>query len=437
MFAGEGLRSLHAMLSEPFSFVIALLVQLGVSDRLVEPLATLTLLAITLALAWLVNFVTKRIIVAWVKRLADRSRTHWDNALVDARVPDRLAHLAPALLVYVAAPLVFPHQDFAASLVRRVAMAFVIVTVALAVNGALKAVIVVYRTYDRSKRAPISTYVQVAQIVLVVVASVLIVSLLLDRSPWALLSGIGALTAVIMLVFKDSILGFVASVQLTTNDMVRRGDWIEVPRYGADGDVVEVSLHTVKVQNWDKTISTIPTYQLMQDTFKNWRGMSESGGRRIKRALYIDMNSVGFCDEEMLRRFEKIELLKDYLRDKRDEVAATNESRGGDDLPTNLRRLTNVGTFRAYIAAYLRAHPKIHNELTFLVRQLQSTDRGLPIEVYVFSNDQNWARYEDIQSDLFDHFLAVLPEFGLRVFQLPAGADLPRAIESVTRLPES
>jgi miniconductance mechanosensitive channel len=269
--------------------------------------------------------------------------------------------------------------------------------------------------------------------VLAVLTVVLIISRLLDKSPWALLSGIGALTAVIMLVFKDSILGFVASVQLTTNDMVRRGDWIEMPKYGADGDVIEVSLNTVKVQNWDKTISTIPTYQLMQDTFKNWRGMSESGGRRIKRALYIDMNSIAFCDEEMLRRFEKIELLKDYLHEKRHEVAATNEGIGDPDMPTNLRRLTNVGTFRAYVVAYLRAHPKIHKDMTFLVRQLPPNDTGLPIEIYVFSNDQDWARYEAIQADLFDHFLAVLPEFGLRVFQLPSGADFAHAIENRAR----
>lgn len=425
------------MLSEPLSFLTQKLLRLGLSDQVADLLATLALLAIVLGAAWVVDFVTKRSLLTWIKRLADRSRTHWDNAMVDARVPDRLAHLVPALMIYAAAPFVFPDREFLASLVQRVAMAFAVVTVALAVNGALNAVIDVYRTYDRSKRAPITTYIQVAQIVLVVVAAVLVVSLLLDKSPWALLSGVGALTAVIMLVFKDSILGFVSSVQLTTNDMVRRGDWIEMPQYGADGDVIDVSLNTVKVRNWDKTISTIPTYQLMQDSFKNWRGMSESGGRRIKRALYIDMNSIGFCDEGMLRRFEKIDLLKDYLREKREEVAATNEGRGDAEADVNLRRLTNVGTFRAYLVAYLRQHPKIHEDMTFMVRQLQPTDRGLPIEVYAFSSDQNWVRYEGIQSDLFDHFLAVLPEFGLRVFQLPAGADLPSAIDRAAGHPES
>jgi len=418
------------MKSDLLPLLTEYLIQLGVGERLAQPLGIATLLVAALLLAWIVDLATHRILLTWVKRIAARTRTEWDNAMVEARVPDRLAHIAPALVIYAAAPFVFPEQDLISTMIQRVAMAFVILAAALAINGALDAVVTVYRNYDRTGRAPIKTYVQVAQIVLVLITAVLIISRFLDKSPWALLSGIGALTAVVMLVFKDSILGFVASVQLTSNDMVRRGDWIEMPKYGADGDVIDVSLHTVKVQNWDKTISTIPTYQLMQDSFKNWRGMSESGGRRIKRALYIDMNSIRFCDEEMLRRFEKIALLKDYLREKRQEVDATNQEKGDDDAPTNLRRLTNVGTFRAYILAYLRAHPKIHKDMTFLVRQLPPTDAGLPIEIYVFSNDQDWARYEGIQADLFDHFLAVLPDFELRVFQLPAGADLARAIES-------
>lgn len=418
------------MLSDPLLQLTEYFQTLGAAERFAEPLAIAVLFAAALVLAWIVDLITRRIFLAWFKRFAAQSKTPWDNAMVAHRVPDRLAHLAPILVIYAAVPFVFPKQDTLASIIQRLAMVLVIVTVTLAINGALNAAVNVYRTYEGSQRAPIKTYVQVAQIALIVVAVVLIVSRVIDRSPWALLSGIGALTAVIMLVFKDSILGFVASVQLTTNDMVRRGDWIEMPKYGADGDVLDVSLNTVKVQNWDKTISTIPTYQLMQDSFKNWRGMSDSGGRRIKRALHIDMNSIRFCDDEMLRRFEKIDLLRDYLRDKRTEVEATNQAKVDDDMPTNLRRLTNVGTFRAYVVAYLKSHPKIHKNMTFLVRQLPPSDRGLPIEIYVFSNDQNWARYEGIQADLFDHFLAVLPEFGLRVFQLPAGADFAQVVAS-------
>ncbi|MGB5812018.1 MAG: mechanosensitive ion channel family protein [Polyangiales bacterium] len=409
---------------DPLLYSTEVLNRLGLADRIAEPLAVFVLFAIALLAAWLVDLATRLVLVRWVKRFASRSRAQWDNAMVAARVPDRLGHIAPILVIYAAVPFVFPKQDLIASIIQRLAMVLIILIVASAISGALNAAVIVYRTHEDSRRAPIKTYVQVAQIVLAVVTVVLVVARLIDRSPWALLSGLGALTAVIMLVFKDSILGFVASVQLSTNDMVRRGDWIEMPKYGADGDVLEVTLNTVKVQNWDKTISTIPTYQLMQDSFKNWRGMSESGGRRIKRALYIDMNSIQFCDEAMLRRFEKIELLKGYLHEKRAEVAETNQSRGVDDLPTNYRRLTNVGTFRAYVVAYLEADPRIHKDMTFLVRQLQPSDRGLPIEIYVFSNDQDWARYEGIQSDLFDHFLSVLPEFELRVFQLPTGADL-------------
>ncbi|MEM7136467.1 MAG: mechanosensitive ion channel family protein [Myxococcota bacterium] len=411
------------MLSDPLDHLADYLQSFGLGPSLAEPIAVAILFALALLAAGIVDFLTNRILLTWVKRFAARSKTQWDNAMVDEKVPDRLAHLAPILVIYAAVPFVFPKQDLLASIVQRLAMVLVIITVAMAINGVLNASLSVYRSYEGSQRAPIKTYVQVAQIVLLVIAVVLIVSRLIDRSPWALLSGIGALTAVIMLVFKDSILGFVASVQLTTNDMVRRGDWIEMPKYGADGDVLDVSLNTVKVQNWDKTISTIPTYQLMQDSFKNWRGMSESGGRRIKRALFIDMNSIRFCDEHMLQRFEQIDLLRDYLHEKKAEVEATNRAREVNDMPTNLRRLTNVGTFRAYVVAYLRHHPKIHKDMTFLVRQLPPSDRGLPIEIYVFSNDQNWSRYEGIQADLFDHFLAVLPEFGLRVFQLPAGSD--------------
>ena len=416
---------------QPLILLTEYLAKQGIGATLAQPLATIGLLTVALLVAWVVDFVAKRIILRLVKGVARRTKTRWDNAMVDARVFDRLAHLAPALVVYGALPVIFPHQQQLEDFLQRVTMAFMILTVSLAISAALNGAVVVLRTYDPLGRTPFRTYAQVGQIVVFVVATILVISTLLNESPWALLSGIGALTAIVMLVFKDSILGFVASLQLTANDMVRRGDWIEMPKYGADGDVIDVSLNTVKVQNWDKTISTIPTYQLMQESFKNWRGMSESGGRRIKRSLYIDMNSIKFCDEKLIERFGRIELLTDYMQEKREEVAASNQGKLDANLPTNLRRLTNVGTFRAYVIAYLRAHPKIHQSMTFLVRQLQPTDRGLPIEVYVFSNDQNWARYEAIQADLFDHFLAVLPEFELRVFQLPTGADLEGKKEDV------
>ena len=234
----------------------------------------------------------------------------------------------------------------------------------------------------------------------------------------------GAMTAILLLVFKDSILGLVASIQLTSNDMVRIGDWIEMPKYGADGDVIDVTLHTVKVQNWDKTITTIPSYALISDSFKNWRGMAESGGRRIKRAIYIDLTSIKFCTSEMLDRFEKFQLITDYIRTRKAEITEYNQEHQVDTSELiNGRNLTNVGTFRAYLVAYLHHHPKIHQDLTFLIRHLPPGEQGLPIEIYVFSNDQVWANYEAIQADIFDHIFSVVPMFDLRLFQNPTGAD--------------
>ena len=255
-------------------------------------------------------------------------------------------------------------------------------------------------------------------------AGIFVISILLNKTPVYLLSGVGALAAVLMLVFRDSILGFVAGIQLAANRMVSVGDWIEMPKYGADGDVLEVALTTVKVQNWDKTITTIPTYALISESFKNWRGMSESGGRRIKRAVNIDMSSIRFSDEEMLGRYEKIQYISEYIESKKHELEAFNQSENVDNASlANGRRMTNIGTFRAYVVAYLGNHPMINSDMTFLVRQLQPGQYGLPIEIYVFCSDKDWANYEAIQADIFDHILAVMPEFDLRVYQNPTGAD--------------
>jgi len=262
------------------------------------------------------------------------------------------------------------------------------------------------------------------RIFIFVFLGIIALATLMDRSPWLLLSGLGAMTAVLLLIFRDTILGLVASVQLSSNDMVRIGDWIEMPKYGADGDVVDVTLHTVKVRNWDKTITSIPAYQLISDSFKNWRGMSESGGRRIKRAIDIDMTSVRFCDAEMLARFEKFQLITNYVQQRRQEIADYNQAHSIDtSYLINGRHMTNLGTFRAYLVAYLRSHPKIHQDMTFLIRQLPPTATGLPMEIYVFSNDQEWANYEAIQADIFDHVVSVVPLFDLRVFQSPSGYD--------------
>ncbi len=372
-------------------------------------------------LAWLANYIAKKILLAIVTFFIHKTKTTWDDVLLKRRVFPRLSHLAPAMVFYFGAGLL----GRAEPVIERLAMAYMMLAGLLVFNAFLNAVDDIYRTYEVSRQKPIKGYLQVVQIVVFILIGIVAIALLVGQNPLLLLSGLGAMTAVLILVFKDSILGLIAGIQLSVNDMVRIGDWIEMPKYGADGDVIDVSLQTVKVQNWNKTVSTIPAYALVSDSFKNWRGMSESGGRRIKRAIHIDMQSVLFCTSEMLDRFERYQYLSEYIKTKRKEVAEFNEKHGVDtSQPVNGRNLTNIGTFRAYLVEYLKHHPKIHKDMTFLVRHLPPGEHGLPIEIYVFSNDQAWANYEAIQADIFDHILAVVPMFDLRVFQRPSGGDM-------------
>jgi len=297
----------------------------------------------------------------------------------------------------------------------------------LVVNSFLNALGDIYQQTKYSERMHIKSYLQITRLIINILGSVVIVAVLIGKSPALLLSGIGAMTAVLMLIFKDTILSLVASLQISSNDLFKIGDWIEAPQFGADGDVVDIALHAVKIQNWDKTISIIPTHKLIDSAFRNWRGMSESGGRRIKRSLFIDMNSIRLCTEEMLDKFMRFEILTEYINGKIKEVTDHNESNKINTAELiNGRRLTNVGTFRAYIEAYLQNNSKIHPEMTFLIRQLEPTSRGLPIQIYVFTNDTDWVRYEGIQADIFDHLLAIIPEFGLKVFQSPTGKDFSK-----------
>ncbi len=387
-------------------------------------------LFVVLALAWVANLIVKGIILRGVRHAVKKTNTKWDDALMERRMFTRLSHLAPAVVIYAAAPIVFAGFDSAINTMRLVSTVYMVLVGLFVVDAFLNAVVDIYRTYEFSKRLPIRGFVQIVKILILFAAGVIVFSVIVDRDPSKLLAGMGAMTAVLMLIFKDSILGFVAGIQLSTNKMVHIGDWIEMPKYGADGDVIDISLTTVKVQNWDKTISTIPAYALISDTFKNWQGMSESGGRRIKRAVCIDMNSIRFCDEAMLEKFKRFGHINDYIENKRAEVAAWNRDQDVDDSEfVNGRRLTNIGTFRAYLVAYLQQHPKINKEMTFLIRQLAPTSKGLAIQIYVFSSDKVWANYEDIQSDIFDHVLAAIPHFGLRVFQEPTGADFQKGFE--------
>ncbi len=388
-------------------------------------LFTLTSSLALLLLAWLADQLTQRLLLRVLVRLVKASPVKWDDALVARGVIRRLAHAVPAVVIYLGVPLLPGLPEGLVAVVRNVAAAYVVLTAARSLSALLSSLQDIYTAGDpeRARSRPIKGYLQVAKIVLFVLAGVLMVAVLVEKSPLLLLSGFGAMTAVLMLVFKDTILSLVASVQLNSNDMVRVGDWIEMPQFGADGDVIDVALHTVKVQNWDKTITTLPTHALISGSFRNWRGMSEAGGRRIKRALPIDQGTVRYLSDEERERVSRLVLLQPYLEAKAAELAQWNAQRQGK-APVNLRRLTNLGTLRAYARAYLQSHARINHDMTLLVRQLDPGPQGLPIEIYCFTNTTAWAEYEDIQSDLFDHLLAILPEFGLRAFQSPSGGDL-------------
>jgi miniconductance mechanosensitive channel len=373
--------------------------------------------------AWASFRVARTVLLRWIGRLIRTSRTRLDDVLLENDVLRRTALLAPVVVISYGIE-VFPGPT--QELLQVVNAGFCVVLL-LIVGAGINAFQDAISEYDARSDVPIKSYAQIAKIFLYVVGTLMTIAVLTGKSPWVLLSGIGALMAVIILVFRDTILSLVASFTIASNRLVKLGDWIEAPAFGADGDVIDIALHTVKVQNWDKTITTIPTYKLVETSFKNWRGMQDSGGRRIKRAIHLDMNTVRFCDGEMLARFEKFELIADYVKQRRQEVEADN-SRQQADLSelVNGRRLTNLGTFRAYVAAYLSSHPKIHAHMTFLVRQLAPTPQGLPLEIYVFTTTTVWADYESIQSDIFDHLLAVVPQFDLRVFQEPTGGDWRR-----------
>ena len=382
-------------------------------------------LLVLLAGAVIINLIVKQVLVRAVRAFAKRSSITWDDTLVTHNVFGRLAQVVPALIVFAGVPFVPDLPEGGVQLFRNVAMGYMVLMLTLALTALLSAANTIYAALPVAKERPLKGFVQLLQIVVWILGGVLIVATVLDRSPLLLLSGFGAMTAILLLVFKDTILSLVASVQLTAQDMVRVGDWIEMPQFGADGDVVDVQLHTVKVQNWDKTITTIPTHRLITDSFKNWRGMSQSGARRIKRAIFIDVSSIRFQTQDEVNHFTRFALLKDYVRNKEQELADYNAGLAtAVDAEVNRRRLTNVGTFRAYAYNYLKNHPKIHKGMTLLVRQLSPGPEGLPLEIYCFTNTTEWAVYEDIQSDIFDHLLAIVPEFGLRLYQKPAGSDL-------------
>jgi miniconductance mechanosensitive channel len=374
----------------------------------------------------------RHLLLRFLEGLARQTPQKWDEALFDARMPQRLAWGVPLLVWYYGLILVpfLPPEPL--TVLRRVLLASMVVVVVRAFDAFLDGVNRIYLSNPRSRERPIKGFLQVANVVAHLAGLILVVSIVLDRQPYIFLSGLGAMTAVLLLVFRDTLLSLVAGIQITTNDLLRPGDWIEMPQFDADGDVIDIALNSVTVQNWDRTLTVIPTHKFLEHSFRNWRGMSESGARRIKRAVHLDQSLVRFLSDDEIERFSRWELLAPYMAEKRAEVEAFNRERpaAGGMVPHH-RRLTNLGTLRAYLVAYLRAHPAIRDDMTLLVRQLAPGPEGLPLEVYVFTNDNRWGPYEAIQADLFDHVLATLPEFGLRVYQKPSGADLRAALDGI------
>jgi len=383
-------------------------------------LGLVLLLVVALALGRVARFV----ILHMAKLLGRQPAMHWVVDLLHNKLFHRLAQMVPSLVIQFGLNLVPELSKTSNHFLGNVALAFTILFQVLALGALLNALLDIYARTDHARTRSIKGYVQLAKMILYIFGAIIIVATLIDRSPLLLLSGLGAMSAVILLVYKDTLLSFVASVQLTSNDMLRVGDWIEMPQVGADGDVVDITLHTVKVQNFDKTIVSIPTWRMMSESFKNWRGMQQSGGRRIKRSLFIDASGVRFVRDDEELKFTQIHLLTDYIGRKQAELKSWNEAQGNvAALSANRRRMTNIGTFRAYALAYLNSHPDIQPDMTCMVRQMQATAQGIPLEIYCFTRTTAWADYERIQGDIFDYLLAVMPEFGLSLYQQPSGMD--------------
>ncbi len=390
---------------------------------------TLFWLSALLLAALVVNFVVKVALVRLLNRVIGGLTFIRGHKLAEAGIIDRLANAAPALVISTWIMEVPGLPVAVGAVIRNVANAFNILVVAMAIAAAMKLAETIWHKRQGPTGRSIKGYVQIATIIIYGIAAILMVAAIIDRSPLILLSGLGALTAVLILVFQDTLLSLVASVQISSTDMVKVGDWIEMPAQNADGDVIEIALHTVKVQNWDKTITTLPIRMLVTQPFKNWRGMQESGGRRIKRSLLIDQTSIHFMTEAEDARLRRLRRLSDYLPKKEQEIAEWNAALGAAaDNPANRRRMTNIGSFRAYVEAYLKAHPGVHQGMTMIVRQMPPGPEGLPLEIYCFTNTIAWVQYEAIQSDIFDHLIAILPEFGLELFQAPTGKDFGRLV---------
>jgi miniconductance mechanosensitive channel len=384
-------------------------------------------------LSVIANFIAKRIIVAGVTRISKNTTSLWDDYLVNRKVFHKLSHLAPALVIqFLIGIALYDYSPNLTVVIEKLTYVYIVIVWVLVIISFFDALHDMYLTLDLSKNRPIKGYIQLLNIVVIIIAGVIVISILINKNPMNLLLGMGASAAILMLIFKDTILGLVASVQVSANNMVKPGDWIEMPSRGADGNVIEITLNTVKVQNFDKTIVTIPTYALVSESFTNWKGMEESpDGRRIKRSIFIDMHSVKFCSPQLLDKLRKVHFIKDYIDERTQEIDQYNTQLGFDiSIPVNGRRLTNIGVFRKYLESYIANHPSVNPDATQMVRQRQPTDHGIPLEIYCFSKEKAWVLYEGVQSDIFDHILAVIPEFELRIFQNLSGYDMQKSFKS-------
>ena len=404
-------------------FINEILLSWGFSQSWADDLTSGIILVVILAIAFLGDAICRHIILTAVARLVKKTKATWDDIVFDRKVLTHVSHLVAPTLLYGMLPLGISSLGLL-SFIQRICMIYIIAVFLKFISSLLTALFHVYSEKEQFRDRPLKGLLQTVQVILFFIGGIIIVSILIDKSPMVLLTGLGASAAVLMLVFKDSIMGFVSGIQLSANNMLRVGDWIQMPKYGADGTVIEVTLNTVKVRNWDNTITTIPPYALVSDSFQNWRGMQESGGRRIKRSIRIDMNSVKFCTPEMLAKYKKIQLLKDYIEETEKVIEDYNKEHGIDNsILVNGRRQTNLGVFRAYLTNYLKSLPTVNQDLTCMVRQLQPTEQGIPLELYFFSAIKAWVPYEGVQADVFDHVLAIIPEFDLHVFQNPTGED--------------
>lgn len=407
-----------------------LITNLGVSPEWLVLCRVLFYMILLVVLSLSAFYITKRIIIPYFYKIFQKTTFTWDDLLIEQKVFDNVAHLVPAILVRLLTPIIFRDLEAVLPFILKVTDAYLIIVGISVLIAFLKVCEKLLSKHPAFKDKPLTSYFQLIRILLYIVSVILVLSVLLGKSPIYFLSAFGAMTAILLLVFKDTILGLVASVQMSSNDMVRIGDWVEMPKFNADGDVLDINLNTVKIQNWDKTITTIPTYYFITDSFKNWRGMQKSGGRRIKRALYIDVHSVKLVDIETREKFKKYQLIREYIVQRQTEIEHYNEKEQIDtSVLINGRRMTNLGVYRKYIENYIRNHPGINQNMTIIVRQLASESRGIPIEIYCFTNTVAWVEYEPIQADIFDHLYSTAMFFDLDIFQEPTGNNFSSAFK--------